>query len=168
MIENTDFISIAYAKGVAMGSDLPSKPQDVSAPGFAIMAAKDANSGNLDRVQIIKVWLDSDGKSQEKIFEVAHSGQRFINAETNKLEPVGNTVDLADASYQNTIGSKQLTSLWQDPQFNAQQQAVYYARVLEIPTPRWSTYDAAKLGVKAPEPSTIQEMAWSSPIWYAP
>lgn len=168
MIENTDFISIAYAKGVAMGSDLPSKPQDVSAPRFAIMAAKDANSGNLDRVQIIKVWLDSDGKSQEKIFEVAHSGLRFINAETNKLDPVGNTINLADASYQNTIGSKQLTSLWQDPKFNAQQQAVYYARVLEIPTPRWSTYDAAKLGVKAPEPSTIQEMAWSSPIWYAP
>lgn len=168
LTEDSNFIARAYANGVPMGSDLPPAPGTDNAPRFAIMAAKDQNSGNLDRVQVIKVWVDQSGSSREKIFDVAYAGERSLDPETGKLEPVGNTVNLKNASYQNSIGSPMITSVWQDPEFNREQASAYYLRVLEIPTPRWSTYDAAKLGVEPPQPATIQEIAWSSPIWYQP
>jgi hypothetical protein len=157
---------VGYAKGVPMGGDL--KPGSSKAPTFLVSAIKDPKSGNLDRIQIVKGWLDTAGKQHEKIFDVAWSGDRKIGAD-GKLPPVGNSVDVKTATYTNAIGAPQLATGWTDPEFKADQRAFYYARVLEIPTPRWNTYDAARLGM-APltkVPATIQERAWSSPIWYA-
>ncbi len=166
-VDKADFIKAAYAKGVPMGGDL--KPGASKAPTFLVMALKDPKSGNLDRVQIVKGWLDAAGKQHEKIFDVVWSGDRKIGAD-GKLPPVGNTVDLKTAAYTNSIGAAQLSTGWTDPEFKPGEQAFYYARVIEIPTPRWNTYDAARLNM-APltmVPATIQERAWSSPIWYTP
>jgi hypothetical protein len=129
---------------------------------------KDPKSGNLDRVQIVKGWVDADGAQQEKIYDVVWSDARVPGAD-GKLPAVGNTVDAAKASYANSIGAAQLSAAWTDPDFDPAVNAVYYARVLEIPTPRWSTYDASKLGMAIPGnlPDSIQERAWSSPIWYS-
>jgi hypothetical protein len=166
-VTSADFVKLAYAKGVPMGGDL--KPGAGKAPTFLVAAVKDPKSGNLDRVQIVKGWLDAAGKQHEKIYDVAWSGDRKPGA-NGKLPPVGNTVDVKTATYTNTIGSAQLATGWTDPDFKAAERAFYYARVLEIPTPRWNTYDAARL--KMPPltkvPATIQERAWSSPIWYNP
>ena len=166
-VNKADFVKLAYAKGVPMGGDL--KPGAGKAPTFLVVALKDPKSGNLDRVQIVKGWLDAAGKQHEKIFDVAWSGERKIGA-NGKLPAVGNTVDLKTATYTNTIGAAQLATGWTDPEFKPGERAFYYARVLEIPTPRWNTYDAARL--KMPPltkvPATIQERAWSSPIWYTP
>jgi hypothetical protein len=134
-----------------------------------VTALKDPKSGNLDRVQIVKGWVDAKGAQHEKIYDVAWSGARQPDA-AGKLPAVGNTVDLKTGKYANSIGSASLASTWTDPEFDPKVRAFYYARVLEIPTPRWSTIAAAKLGVPIPGklPVSIQERAWSSPIWYQP
>jgi hypothetical protein len=150
-----------------MGGDLPAAKG--KAPTFIVQAVKDPEDGNLDRIQIIKGWT-KNGQTFEKIFDVAWSGDRKIDPATGKLAPVGNTVDIVNATYKNTIGAVELKQVWTDPEFDPALQAVYYARVLQIPTPRWSTYDAKKLGVLPPSnvAATIQERAWTSPIWYTP
>ena len=166
-VSKPDFVKLAYSKGVPMGGDL--KKGAGKAPTFLVVALKDPKSGNLDRVQIVKGWLDAAGKQHEKIFDVAWSGDRKIGA-NGKLPAVGNTVDLKTATYTNTIGAAQLATGWTDPEFKPGERAFYYARVLEIPTPRWNTYDAARLNMPplTKVPATIQERAWSSPIWYTP
>jgi len=160
---------VGYAQGVPMGGDLPKKPGRAKAPTFAVWALKDPKSGNLDRVQIVKGWYER-GYAFEKVYDVVWSDGRIADPKTGKLPSVGNTVDIKNASYTNDIGDSQLASVWTDPDFDPAQHAVYYARVIEIPTPRWSTYDAKALGIDPlPDvPATIQERAWSSPIWYTP
>ena len=134
-----------------------------------VYALRDPIGANLDRIQIVKGWLDSDGNTHEKVYDAAWSGDRKPGVD-GKLPPVGNTVDVAKASYTNTIGSPDLGTVWTDPDFDPSQKAFYYARVLEIPTPRWSTYDAFRFGVPIPEgaPVSTQERAYTSPIWYSP
>lgn len=163
--QRSDRIALAEKTGVPMGGDL--KLPAGKTPRFAVWAAKDPQSGNLDRLQIIKGWVDESGRSHEHIFDVALSDEAR-RASDGSIAPVGNTVDVADASYRNTIGATQLAAVWEDPTFNPEQEAFYYTRVIEIPTPRWSTYDAKALGVSAPEPVSIQERAVSSAIWYQP
>jgi len=170
LVNKDDFVKQAYAGGVPMGRDLPAKAG--KAPTFAVWALKDPESGNLDRIQIIKAFVNKWGRPDEKIYDVVWSDEqtRSIDA-SGKLTPVGNTVNIEKATYSNdTIGANQLRAVWTDPDFNPAQRALYYVRVLEIPTPRWSTYDAAKLGIAPLEnvPATLQERAWSSPIWYTP
>lgn len=172
MLQSAEFLEQAYALGVPMGGTLmppAAQPSDGdgrdSSPGFAIWAGKDPEGANLDRLQVIKGWVDAAGTSHEKIFDVAVSGDRQVKG-AGKVPPVGSTVDVSDASYANSIGATQLSVFWEDPEFDAAQEAFYYARVIEIPTPRWSTYDAKRLGVEAPEPTSIQERAISSAIWY--
>jgi hypothetical protein len=167
-VSSPDFVKAGYARGVPMGGDLV-PAGDAKAPTFMVMAMKDPKSGNLDRVQIVKGWVDADGAQQEKIYDVVWSDARVPGAD-GKLPAVGNTVDAAKGSYANSIGAAQLSAAWTDPDFDPAVNAVYYARVLEIPTPRWSTYDASKLGMAIPGnlPDSIQERAWSSPIWYSP
>jgi hypothetical protein len=150
-----------------MGGDL--KPGTGKAPTFLVMASKDPRSGNLDRIQIVKAWLDPAGKQHEKIYDVAWSGDRKLNAD-GQLPAIGNSVDLKTATYTNDIGAPQLATGWTDPDFKPEENAVYYARVLEIPTPRWNTYDAVreKMPPLTRVPAIIQERAWSSPIWYTP
>jgi hypothetical protein len=168
---NADWVKNAYATGVPMGGDLPPrKGKDLShAPSFIVQALKDPVSGNLDRIQIIKGWQQA-GHGHEKVYDVVWSDDRKPDPKTGKLPPVGNTVDIKNASYTNDIGDTQLSAVWTDPDFDPEFPAVYYVRVLEIPTPRWSTYDAKALGVDPPAgvPATHQERAWSSPIWYTP
>ena len=166
-LQQKDWVKLAYAGGVPMGGDLPAMKG--KAPSFIVQAVKDPDDGNLDRIQIIKGWT-KNGQTFEKIYDVAWSGNRKIDPATGKLPPVGNTVDIRNATYKNTIGAVELKQVWTDPDFDPALQAVYYARVLQIPTPRWSTYDAKKLGVLPPSnvAATIQERAWTSPIWYTP
>jgi len=170
LVKDKNFVSKAYKAGVPMGGDLSAKPAKAKAPTFAVWAMKDPESGNLDRVQIIKGWYDKRGYGFQKIYDVVWSDNRKPDPKTGKLPPVGNTVNIKKATYSNTIGDTQLSAVWTDPDFDPSQHAVYYARVIEIPTPRWSTYDAALLGVKPPKgvQSTIQERAFASPIWYTP
>ena len=159
---------IGYEKGVPMGGDLREAPEGKS-PTFLVAALKDPIGANLDRIQIIKGWLDANGEVQEQIYDVVWSGDRKPGAD-GKLPPVGNTVDVANATWTNTIGDPELITVWKDPDFDAKQRAFYYARVLEIPTPRWTAYDAKRFGVK-PLPGTtmtLQERAYTSPIWYTP
>ncbi len=161
---------LGYSKGVPMGGDLRTAPEGKS-PAFLVAAMKDPLSGNLDRIQIIKGWLDANGKAQEKIYDVVwgDADKRKLDA-SGKLPPVGSTVDAKTATWKNTIGDAELITLWQDPDFNPSVRAFYYARVLEIPTPRWTTYDAVKFGEKIPNgaPASHQERAYTSPIWYTP
>lgn len=166
LLEQPDWLARAEASGVPMGGELRGK--QLGAPGFAVWAIRDPHSGKLDRVQVVKGWVDKDGKSQEQVFDVAWSGERTPDPASGKLPPVGNTVDPATATYSNSIGSDQLSTVWTDPTFDPAQEAFYYARVIEIPTPRWSTYDALKLGIPAPYPISIQERAVTSAIWYRP
>ena len=165
LIETEEWIALARASGVAMGGDLPARSAD--APRFALWAIRDPDSGNLDRLQVIKGWLDSDGNSREKVFNVAWSGQRVLD-DLGELPPVGNTVDPAQASYDNSIGSDQLATVWTDPEFDPAREAFYYARVIEIPTPRWTTFDRKALGMEPPEHASLQERAVTSAIWYRP
>lgn len=169
MIESGSWVAKAYAEGVPMGSDLPSRPANAGAPRFILQAVKDPEGANLDRIQVIKVWLDGNNY-KEKIFDVALSGNRRENPRTGRAPAVGNTVNLKTGAYKNTIGAAVLTSVWQDPQFDPTKPAVYYARTLEIPTPRWSTLLAIKnrLPIQKSVPATIQERAWTSPIWFTP
>jgi hypothetical protein len=156
-----------YEKGHPMGATLSKLSK---APTFYVHATKDPDGSNLDRIQIIKGWVDAKGEPQERIYDVAVSDAREIAADGRCKTPVGNTVDIKTAAYQNTIGASELLASWTDPDFNPDLHALYYTRTLEIPTPRWSTYNAVKYGVAPPTdvPSTIQERAWTSPIWYQP
>ena len=168
MTKQADWVKAAYDGGVPMGGDLTPKA-GATAPTLVVHAIKDPDSGNLDRIQIIKIYT-KNGKSQEKIYDVVWSGDRKPDPKTGKVPAVGNTVDIKTATYQNTIGSTELIGEWTDPSFDSKAHATYYARVLEIPTPRWSTYWAAKLNLP-PNPNvaaTIQQRAWTSPVWYTP
>ena len=168
-IARTDFAQVAYEKGVPMGGDLFSAPED-RAPRFLIRAMKDPDGANLDRVQIIKGWRGDDGELHEVIYNVALSDERIVDQQ-GSAEPVGNTVDVANASYTNSIGDVELAVVWQDPDFDKDSHAFYYVRVLEIPTPRWTAYDAKEFALEdLPEqiPMVIQERAYTSPIWYTP
>ena len=158
-----------YTKGVPMGGDLRSAPAG-RAPNFLVAALKDPVGANLDRIQIVKGWLDGSGKPQERIYDVAVSGGRAIDADGRCKTPVGNTVDVANAVWSNTIGATELITVWTDPNFDPKQRAFYYARVIEIPTPRWTAYDAKHYGLQmSPDvPMTTQERAYTSPIWYSP
>jgi len=157
-----------YGKGVPMGADLPPRGQN-KAPTFMVYALRDPIGANLDRIQIIKGWLDKDGKTHEKVYDVAWSGGRKPDAK-GKLPPVGNTVDIKNANWLNTIGASELGTVWSDPDFDPKQKAFYYARVIEIPTPRWVVYDAFRYNVEIPKDAqTIgQERAYTSAIWYTP
>jgi hypothetical protein len=160
---------IGYTKGVPMGGDLSNAPKG-KLPTFLVAALKDPIGANLDRYQIIKGWLDANGQLHEKIYDVAWSGGRKLDAKTGKLPSVGNTVDVANATWTNTIGATELIAVWKDPDFDPSQRAFYYGRVIEIPTPRWTAYDAKYFGVKLPKevPMTTTERAYTSPIWYTP
>ncbi len=160
---------VGYEKGVPMGSDLRIMPEGAKAPSFMVYALRDPIGANLDRMQIIKGWLDADGATKEKVYDVAWSGDRQRVAD-GKLPAVGNTVDVANANWTNTIGASELATVWTDPDFDPAQKAFYYARVIEIPTPRWTTYDAFRFGVDIPDdvPTSTQERAYTSPIWYNP
>jgi hypothetical protein len=168
MTRDADWVGMGYQKGVPMGSDLPAGATG-AAPSFVVWAIKDPASGNLDRIQIVKGWIDAEGNEHEAVHDVAWSGDRKPDADGH-LPPVGDTVDVTKATYTNTIGEAELFAVWTDPAFDPGQHAFYYARVLEIPTPRWSTRDAVALGVPIPGglPPTIQERGWGSPIWYTP
>ena len=156
-----------YEKGVPMGGDLHAS--DGRAPTFMVYALRDPIGANLDRIQIVKGWLDANGNTHEKIYNVVWSGDRTLGRD-GKLPPVGNTVDVAAANWTNTIGASELGVVWTDPNFDPTHRAFYYARVLEIPTPRWIVYDAIRYGIEIPEGAiTIhQERAYTSPIWYTP
>ena len=167
VLNQNDWVKTGYKNGVPMGADLPAKNGD--APSFIVWATKDPEDGNLDRIQIVKGWTKA-GQIFEKVFDVAWSGNRTPDPKTGKVPAVGNTVDIKTATYTNTIGAVELKKVWKDPEFDPSLHAFYYVRVLQIPTPRWSTYDAAKLGVAPPSrvPATEQQRAWTSPIWYTP
>jgi hypothetical protein len=150
-----------------MGGSLPERGA-ADAPGFLVWSVKDPTGANLDRLQIVKGWVDASGESAERIFEVAASDGRVADAATGKIAPLASSVDLETASYSNRIGATELSAFWRDPEFDPDQRAFYYARVIEIPTPRWSTFDAVKLGIDPPEPGTLQERAVTSAIWYDP
>lgn len=160
---------IGYAKGVPMGGDLP-KASGKKAPSFMVYAMRDPQSANLDRIQIIKGWLDKQGKLHERIYDLAVSDGRKIDSNGRCKTPVGNTVDLETATWSNSIGAAQLATVWTDPDFKEDEPAFYYVRVLEIPTPRWVVYDKVRLGAKIPKESKLvgQERAYTSPIWYSP
>jgi hypothetical protein len=162
--------AVGYGKGVPMGGDLQNAPKGKS-PSFLVAALKDPIGANLDRIQIVKGWVDAKGEVQEKVYDVAwgDADKRKPGAD-GKLPPVGNTVDVANALWTNTIGTPELITVWKDPVFDAKQRAFYYARVIEIPTPRWTAYDAKYYGAKMPKevPMTTQERAYTSPIWYTP
>jgi len=159
-------VESGYAQGVPMGGTLQGGD---GAPSFTVWAIKEADGANLDRIQIVKGWVDAKGEPQDRVFDVVWSGDRKAGKD-GKVPPVGNTVDTAKATYTNTIGSPELIGSWADKSFGAKQHALYYVRDLLIPTPRWSTYDAVRAGLPLLEgvPATVQERAWSSPIWYAP
>ena len=168
ILNGSDWVKTAYAQGVTMGADLPPAANG-KAPSFVVWAVKDPSSGNLDRIQIVKGWSKS-GQSFEKVYDVVWAGDRKRDPQTGKVPPIGSTVDIPNATYTNTIGSVELKTVWTDPDFDPSLDAFYYARVLEIPTPRWTTIQAKELGIAPPEvvPATVQERAWSSPIWFTP
>jgi hypothetical protein len=160
---------VGYAKGVPMGGDISNAPEGRS-PTFLIGALKDPLGANLDRVQIIKGWVDSEGERQERVYDVMVSDGREINEEGRCETPVGNTVDVASATWSNTIGATEFISVWKDPDFDASLRAFYYVRVIEIPTPRWTAYDAKYYGLEVGDEVEMvhQERAYTSPIWYTP
>lgn len=158
-----------YAKGVPMGGDLAAAPQGAEAPTFMVYALKDVIGANIDRIQIVKGWMNADGETEEKVFNVAWAGDRELDGNGN-LPAIGSTVDVERATWTNTIGQAEMGTVWSDPEFNPSQASFYYARVIEIPTPRWTAYDAFRLGADVPEesPMVTQERAYTSPIWYTP
>jgi len=162
-----DWVKGGYAKGVPMGGDLPASTG--KAPTFALWAVKDPTSSNLDRIQVVKGW-SKNGQSFEKVYDAVWAGNRKLDPATHQVPPIGSTVDIAKATYTNTIGAVELKGTWVDPEFDPSLHAFYYARVIAIPTPRWTTIQAKELGVPVPGvvPATVQERAWSSPIWYTP
>jgi hypothetical protein len=166
-LERPDRIANAYATGVPMGGDLVPMTGP-KAPSFLVMALKDPMGANLDRVQIVKGWVDAAGKSHEKVFDVVASDGRVPDPTTGRTPPVGSTVDSESATYANSIGATNLEAVWTDPEFDRAAPCFYYVRALEIPTPRWSTYDAVAMKVEPRAPASIQERAVTSAIWYAP
>jgi hypothetical protein len=169
-LKNRNFAWAGYQKGVPMGGDLAKAPAGKKAPTFLVAAMKDPQFGNLDRLQIVKGWLGKDGKAREKVYDVAWGDTERRKLVNGKLAAVGSTVDVASATWTNTIGDPELGAVWTDPDFDPSQRAFYYARAIEIPTPRWTAYDQVRFGIKmSPEvPMTQQDRAWSSPIWYTP
>jgi hypothetical protein len=167
MMDDKGWAKAGYAKGVPMGSDLAAKRG--KAPSFAVWAVKDPDDANLDRIQIIKGW-SNNGQTFERIYDVAWSGDRKPDPKTGKVPAVGNTVDVVNVTYDNSIGATELKAVWTDPDFDPSLNAFYYARAIQIPTPRWTLYDAKKLGISVPEnfAAINQERAWGSPIWYNP
>ncbi len=169
LMESADWVADAYVAGVPMGGVLPDK--SASAPSFAIWATKDPDAANLDRVQVVKGW-SKHGQTFEKIYDVAWAGERAPDADSGRVPAIGSTVDISTGAYSNTIGATDLKTVWVDPDFDATVPAVYYVRTLEIPTPRWSTIQAAQLGRLPPSGQgyspIVQERAWSTPIWYKP
>ncbi|RFB96527.1 hypothetical protein B5K08_09160 [Rhizobium leguminosarum bv. trifolii] len=167
VLANADWAKTAYAGGVPLGGDLPAADDKV--PTFIVAAVKDPDDANLDRIQIVKGWT-KQGQIFEKIFDVAWAGSRQPDPVSGKLPPVGSTVDITKATYTNDIGAVELKAVWSDPEFDPSLHAFYYSRVLQIPTPRWSTYDAVRLGILPPSSvaATVQERAWTTPIWYTP
>ena len=168
-VQRPDFAKIGYLRGVPMGGDLSNAPKG-KAPAFVIRALRDVDGANLDRIQIVKGWLDSKGKTHEQVYDVMCSSGRKITDKKRCDKAVGNTVDVKTATYTNSIGDALMLAYWQDPAFDPKQRAFYYVRVLEIPTPRWTTYDAAFFGVELPKgvSPSHQERAYTSPIWYTP
>ncbi len=166
-LSRSNFAAHGYAQGVPMGGDLV---QSAKPPTFLVRALRDPDGANLDRVQMVKGWIDAKGVTQERVYDIAVSGSRRIASDGRCREPVGNTVDVQQATYTNAIGAPLLQAFWSDPDFDPSAKSFYYVRVLEIPTPRWTTYDAKYFGVKLPEglPASIQERAYTSPIWYSP
>jgi len=167
-LRRRDVAAIGYAKGVPMGGDLTTDP-DGRAPSFLVAALRDPIGANLDRVQVIKGWVDADGNTHEKVYDVAWSGDRVAGSD-GKVPAVGNTVDVVSATWTNTIGAPELVTVWSDPDFDPAERAFYYVRVLEIPTPPWYVYDGVKFGADLPEgaPTAQQERAYTTPIWYTP
>jgi hypothetical protein len=165
-VHRPNFADIGYAKGVPMGGDLSKAPNGKS-PRFIVQAAKDPDGANLDRIQVIKGWLDSEGKTHEKVYDVALADGRKAGA---KADSIGSTVDIKNATYTNTIGDVELATVWTDPDFDPAQRAFYYVRVIEIPKPRWTAYDEKFFGVELDKkrPETVQDRAYTSPIWYTP
>lgn len=168
-VKRPDFAAHGYQHGVPMGGDLTGAPAGKS-PGLIIQALRDADGANLDRVQVVKGWVDKNGEMFERIYDVAVSDGRKIDSDGRCRTSVGNTVNIAEASYTNSIGDAQLMVHWQDPDFDPEQGAFYYVRVLEIPSPRWTAYDAKRFGTEMPEGvrMTVQDRAYTSPIWYTP
>ena len=168
-VQLADFADQGYARGVPMGGELTNAPKG-AAPAFMVRALRDPDGANLDRIQIVKGWLDAKGETHEKVFDVALSDGRKPDPRTGKVLPVGNTVDVANATWTNTIGDPLLVSYWKDPEFDPSQRAFYYVRVIEIPTPRWTAYDAKRFGITMPPkvPMTVTDRAYTSPIWYTP
>ena len=165
-IDRPDFANHGYRNGVPMGGELSAGAG--KAPQFMVSALKDPVGANLDRIQIIKGWVDKAGATQEKVYNVVASDGRRISR--NRVKAVGNSVDVEGASYRNDIGDPSLSTVWTDPDFDPTERAFYYVRVLEIPTPRWTTYDGKVLGDALPEdvPPFGQERAYTSPIWFRP
>lgn len=163
-----DFTEYGYSGGVPMGGELSVAPKGV-APRLLIRALRDPDGANLDRLQVIKGWIDKKGETHERVYDVAVSGDRKIGVDGRAREPVGSTVDLEKATYTNAIGEAVLAAHWEDPDFDPKQDAFYYVRVLEIPTPRWTTHDAAFFDIDRPDnvPATVQDRAYTSPIWYS-
>jgi hypothetical protein len=168
-LERPDFAENGYAHGVPMGGDLAKAPVG-KRPVFMVHAMRDSDGPNLDRIQIIKGWLGKDGKSQERVFDVAVSGGRTIGPDGRCKTPVGSTVDVPNATYTNTIGAPTLSAFWKDPTFDATERAFYYVRVIQIPSPRWTAYDQKRYGIKMPDnvPMTVTDRAYTSPIWFTP
>ena len=168
---NPDLARVGYAKGVPMGGDLVGADRGkAKAPSFLVAALRDPEGANLDRVQIVKGWLDENGATQERIYDVAVSDGRRIGWKGRAKKPVGSTVDVENASWSNSIGASSLVTYWQDPNFEPTQRAFYYVRVIEIPKPRWTAYDAKYFEIKMDDevPMTTQDRAYTSPIWYTP
>jgi len=168
-VARPDFIAQGYRRGVPMGGGLSKAPKG-KAPAFMVRALRDPDGANLDRIQVIKGWLDNKGNTHERIYDIAVSDGREVGDDGRAKDTVGNTVDIEKATFTNTIGDAMLFVHWTDPDFDADEHAFYYVRVLEIPTPRWTTFDAAFFNIKRPDnvPATIQDRAYTSPIWYTP
>ncbi len=168
-LNRSDFAENGYAHGVPMGGNLRSAPAGKQ-PVFIVYALRDPDGPNLDRIQVVKGWLGKDGNTQERIFDVAVSGGRKIGKDGRCKTSVGNTVDVANATYSNTIGAPVLSAYWKDPAFDASQRAFYYVRVIQIPSPRWTCYDCKRFGIKMPDyvPMTVTDRAYTSPVWYTP
>ena len=168
-LQRPDFAAQGYSRGVPMGGDLTKAPADKS-PAFMVHAWRDPDGPNLDRIQIIKGWLGKDGKTNERIYDVAVSGERKIGPDGRCMTSVGSTVDVANATYTNTIGAPVLSAYWKDPAFDPAERAFYYVRVIQIPSPRWTAYDQKRFGIKMADnvPMTVTDRAYTSPIWYTP
>jgi len=168
-VERPDFAAHGYQQGVPMGGDLARAPAGKS-PVLIVQTLRDADGANLDRVQVVKGWVDQDGETHERVFDIAVSDGRSIGPDGRCRTPVGNTVNISEASYTNSIGETELMAHWRDPAFDPEQRAFYYVRVLEIPTPRWTAYDAKRFGNTMPDGArmTVQDRAYTSPIWYTP